>query len=585
MVKKWVSILISVLLIVSPLCFSSFLVGATPAIGSTTVTLHSIADAYVNASSPDTNYGSSVSLFVSASSKLDYTYVMFDLSSLPSEANIIYARLRMYLSDTGGKIYGLPSDDVGAYYCSDNSWTENGITWNNRPNFNSEPTYTWSFSLGVIFANYRSWDVTADAKQAFSEETLTEVVKFESKTGDGYVVFDSKENDNEPLLEIEYSIEPVHVVNLESSQDTGVTNNLGIITLADESFSLPSDVDVVAGTYQVSYSGGYLFTHWEPVGGVAVSNPLAATTTVTVTGDGTLKAVGTANLLEYTYDNGYYGFTACEAKGNIDAVRFTPLFSGQLLMARFYMTYISSFQDETIKVHIMDENRNDVITPFEQTPDSAGWFDVPLSAYSIAVTVGTDFYIGMEWLTDYSPTLGGYYEDLSGRSWEWNGTNWKEVEDNDFMIRAVVGEEGLIIEPTITDHIVVAEGTDFHVVTESNSTISNCQFNKDDKQLSFDVSRTISSYGFYNVTIPNELLGGPFSVTADKQTVSDVLSSGNSTHTWLHFVYPQATSSVEITGSTVIPEFPTGTVMLLVFVAVTVCVDIYRRKKLKRHIG
>lgn len=35
----------------------------------------------------------------------------------------------------------------------------------------------------------------------------------------------------------------------------------------------------------------------------------------------------------------------------------------------------------------------------------------------------------------------------------------------------------------------------------------------------------------------------------------------------------------------VVPEFPTGTVMLLVFVAVTVCVEIYRRKRLKRHIG
>jgi len=35
----------------------------------------------------------------------------------------------------------------------------------------------------------------------------------------------------------------------------------------------------------------------------------------------------------------------------------------------------------------------------------------------------------------------------------------------------------------------------------------------------------------------------------------------------------------------VIPEFPTGTVMLLIFVAVTVCVGIYRRKRLKGHIG
>ena len=35
------------------------------------------------------------------------------------------------------------------------------------------------------------------------------------------------------------------------------------------------------------------------------------------------------------------------------------------------------------------------------------------------------------------------------------------------------------------------------------------------------------------------------------------------------------------TNRWVVPEFPTGTVMLLVFVAVIVCVDIYRRKKLK----
>jgi len=576
MVKKYLSILISVLLIVLSFCFPSFLVGATPVIGSTTVTLHSIADAYVNASSPGTNYGSSGSLYVSASSKLDFTYVMFDLSSLPPGANIIYARLRMHLSDTGGNIYWLPSDDIGAYYCSDNSWTEGGITWNNRPNFNSQPTDTFSFPM-MYYLNYKSWDVTADVKQAFPSGTLTEVIKFESKTGEGYAVFDSKENDDEPLLEIEYSMDPVAVVHLESSQDTGVTNNLGLTTFAVKIFSLPSDVDAVTGTYQVSYSGGYLFTHWETIGGVSVSNPLAASTTVTVTADGTLRAVGNVNQLEYTYDYGYSSYGASETEGCMDAVRFTPLFSGQLLMARFYMDYVSSYQDHTINVHVMDENRNDVITPFEQTPDDEGWFDVSLSAYDINVTEGTDFYIGLEWLTDNSPRLGVYSQNLSGRSWEWNGTNWEEAAYRDFMIRAVVGEAGQIIEPTITDHIIVAEGTDFHIVTKSNSTISSCQFSKDDKQLSFDVAGTISSYGFFNVTIPNELLGGPFSVTADKQTVSDVLSSGNSTHTWLNFVYPQTTSSIEITGSTVIPEFSSWIMLLLLIISTLVVVTIVKK--------
>ncbi len=565
--KIFTAMMICIFVILSSLCFSSFLASATPAIGSTSITLYSVADAYVNASSPGTNYGSSGSLYVSASSKLDYTYVMFDLSSLPSEANIIYARLRMHLSDTGGDIYYFPSDDIGAYYCSDNSWIENGITWNNCPVFNSQPTDTYSFTM-MYYLNYKSWNVTEDVRQAFPSGTLTEVIKFASKTGEGYAVFDSKENGDEPQLEIEYSLEPVAEVNLESSQESGATSNLGLVTFADEIFSLPCGVDVVTGTYQVSYSGGYLFMRWETVGGVSVSNNVAASTTVTVTGDGTLRAVGNVNVLEYTYDYGYSSYGNSETEGCIDAVRFTPLFSGQLLRARFYMDYVSSYSDHTVKVHVLDESRNDVFTPFEQTPDDEGWFDVDLSAYDVDVTVGTDFYIGMEWLTDYSPRLGVYSEELSGRSWEWNGTNWEEVGYRDFMIRAVVGEEGLI-EPTIADHLVVAEGTDFHVVTESNSSISNCQFNKDDKQLSFDVGGTIGSYGFCNVTIPNELLGGPFGVKTGEQTVGDVLSSGNSTHTWLHFVYPQATSSIEITGSTVIPEFSSALILTLLFVSLS----------------
>jgi hypothetical protein len=58
---------------------------------------------------------------------------------------------------------------------------------------------------------------------------------------------------------------------------------------------------------------------------------------------------------------------------------------------------------------------------------------------------------------------------------------------------------------------------------------------------------------------------------------SAVTAQGNAT--WV------AMAELVETNLWVIPEFPTGTAMLLTFVAVTVCVDIYRRKKLKHHIG
>lgn len=121
-----------------------------------------MADAYVNSSSPDTNYGDIGSLYVSANSEQDFTYVTFDLSSIPADANIISAKLKVYLSSTGGSIYWSPADRIGAYYCSDSSWTELGITWNNKASFYPEPTDAWSFSFIYYVKRYKSWDITDD---------------------------------------------------------------------------------------------------------------------------------------------------------------------------------------------------------------------------------------------------------------------------------------------------------------------------------------------------------------------------------------------------------------------------------------
>ena len=421
-----------------PTYFSISYVKASPAIGSTTTTLYSVADAYVNSSSPDANYGGVDHMYVGANSEQDFAYVMFDLSSLPLDAYIISAKLKVYLSSTGGDIYWYPADTIGAYYCSDNSWTELGITWNNRPSFNPEPTDSWSFSILYYVGLYKSWDITEDVRTALPSRTLTEVIKFESKTGDGYAVFHSKEGTNKPKLEVEYSTEPVFVVHLESVQDTGVTTNLGLMTFAGYTFSLPTDVDVVNGSYNVMYSGGYTFVRWETTGGVTVSDENAVSTMVSVLGNGTLRAIGSAKRLEYTYDHGTPQWHS-ESAGYMDAVKFTPLFSDQLLTARYYMYDLYFSPSDTFEVHVMDESRNDLIAPFNVTPTSEGWFDVNLSLYGITVEEGVDFYLGMEWIVGYNPDLGEDRTSPSGRSWCWNGTLWKQETYGDFMIRAIVG--------------------------------------------------------------------------------------------------------------------------------------------------
>ena len=592
MVKKSSILLISILLILLPLCLSFFVVARVNAgspIGSNNITLYSIADTFVNSTSPETNYGNTASMYVGANSEQDFTYVKFDLTSIPSDATVTSANLEIYLSDTGGNLYWSPADTIGAYYCSDNSWTELGITWNNKPNFNPNPTGSWSFGM-LDFTGYKLWDVTADVKTALTSGTLTEVLKFESKTGNGYALYHSKEGASRPKLTVTYSTEPVCSVNFESVQDTGTTHNLGLTTLASQeggyTHALPAAIDVVVGNYQVKYSGGYLFMRWETSGGVTVSDANAASTTMTVSDGGTLKAVGNVKQLEYTYDREYSilhpGFYESQDAGKIGAVRFTPLFSGQLLTARFYI-YYTSYTPNAFRVHVMDENRQDIITPFERTPTSKGWFEIDLSSYGISVNDGTDFYIGMEWLVDSYPNLGA--DDtwtVSDRSWIVTGMVWEESVA--LTIRAVVGEENgqIIPESTILDHVIVADGIDFCVTTESNSTLSNCQFNRDAKELLFNVAGTTSNYAFCNFTIPNGLLGGPFSITRDEQTVSEVISSSNSTHTWLHFTYPQNTNIIKITGNTVIPEFSSW-IILPLFLTVTLAAIIIKKKIENSH--
>ena len=430
MERKGILILFILLLSWLPTYFSLSHVTASPAIGSTTITIESVADAYVNSSSPDTNYGAMDYVYVKKNSEQRFTYVKFDLSSLPSDANIILAKLKLYLTDIGGY-----TGNINTYYCSNSSWTELEVTWSNKPDFSSEPTDENYFGMLVFKNRYYSWDVTADVQEDLSQGNLTEVIVRKSS---GYVKFQSKEGAHKPKLEVEYSTKPVFVIHLESAQEMGTTSNLGFITCESYVFSLPTDIDIVNGSYAITYSGGYTFVRWETTDGVTVSDENAVSTTVTVLGNGTLRAVGSVEKLEYAYDHGTPQWHS-ESAGHMDAVRFTPLFSDQLLTARYYMYDLSSYQSNTFKVHVMDESRNDIVTPFNVTPTSEGWFDVDLSSYGINVNEGVDFYLGMEWIVSYNPDLGEDRTSPSGRSWRWNGTVWDIEEYKDFMIRAVVG--------------------------------------------------------------------------------------------------------------------------------------------------
>jgi parallel beta-helix repeat protein len=125
----------------------------------------------------------------------------------------------------------------------------------------------------------------------------------EDKNGNGF--FEPALGETDPLS----SSDDPNVVHLESGQDNAATTNLGSIKFAGSSYSLPNDITKTAGTYPIEYSAvpGYQFYQWETTPGVSVADPNAWSTTATVSGSGTLKAIYKAIFavhLESVQDNG-----------------------------------------------------------------------------------------------------------------------------------------------------------------------------------------------------------------------------------------------------------------------------------------
>jgi hypothetical protein len=203
MTKKWSFILATTFLLL--LCF--YIPTNTKAqTQSYTKTIFSTADSYVDSSNPDTNFGTQNRLNVSANNIQAYSYVKFDLSSLPTDASITNATLQAYWNEKTGSVYYSPSDKIGAYVCAENSWGEQSITWNNKPAIGSSPTSVWAITSMLMYHGYQSWDVTQDVKTALQSKGLTEVLKFSVKNGeDGFMVFQSKEGGYGAKIDIEYT--------------------------------------------------------------------------------------------------------------------------------------------------------------------------------------------------------------------------------------------------------------------------------------------------------------------------------------------------------------------------------------------
>ena len=118
----------------------------------------------------------------------------------------------MYIWDIGGYIGA-----IGMHYCSDDSWIEADITWNNKPDFSETATSKVDFYWTVFLNEYYCWNATTDVRLALGKGKLTEVLV--DHRSSSYAYFNSREGSNSPKLMVEYSVEPIYEVHFESIQE------------------------------------------------------------------------------------------------------------------------------------------------------------------------------------------------------------------------------------------------------------------------------------------------------------------------------------------------------------------------------
>jgi len=163
---------------------SAIAVKVTAALGPT-------ADSYVRASSAKSNFGTANPLTVqqgSSTSNQRWTYVTFDLTSVPTISN---ARVRLF-----GAVSATTSTLVqtAVYPVSDTTWTETGLTWNNRPASGTTALATVTIVGNSTTARWYELDVTAylRAEKAAGRNVVALALK-NLANSTPYVTFSSKE--------------------------------------------------------------------------------------------------------------------------------------------------------------------------------------------------------------------------------------------------------------------------------------------------------------------------------------------------------------------------------------------------------
>lgn len=175
-------------------------------------TVHASEDAYVWSGYPDLNYGSDNYLEIRNWSGTRWSYLKFDVSAITSVTD---ADLILYVQ--GFNEYGTTT--IALNNVTDDSWTEAGITWNNKKAVGEEfevksiggavnSTHTWSSNSLTAFVSH----------EVDNDNVVSLAITFKAGFG-RQRYWSTEENGKDPYLEITEGAPLQEVFDSEASAD------------------------------------------------------------------------------------------------------------------------------------------------------------------------------------------------------------------------------------------------------------------------------------------------------------------------------------------------------------------------------
>jgi hypothetical protein len=124
----------------------------------------------------------------------------------------------------------------------------------------------------------------------------------------------------------------------------------------------------------------------------------------------------------------------------------------------------------------------------------------------------------------------------------------------------------------------------YRVSVTTNSILKETSFLQNQKQLSYNVTGPTGTFGFCNISIPEDLLWGDFAVYLDGEPLVenvDYTRTYNGTHNTFYISYTHSSHLIKIIGSEIIPEFIS--LFTLSLLTVTILAATIANKKLNKN--